>query len=503
MERWWYVSEGERKGPVSDDEIERLLIEGRIALTSLVWKTGMTQWQPAGSVLASKFASLPPEIPSEEVPTVTPHWRKHLGSTIALVFGAFALIAGLSSIQRGGTSETALIGFITVLGALAYRSAKKRKLGEARPTTLRKGWEVVLLLTIGVAVLARNNLQSTIVNEPLASVIAPVWALGAYLVLMLTTRKAGLALSSSERPGPSKMEVLAVSCVALFFFFAFGISWYLGSASYALGYAFGSTLIAAIAFAATARSTRNPVWLGVVFAISVSVLLLQNGRKILEMHDARQFQSELSSVAPGVREKVLENSTTQMAAMYRQVKALGAQASSQISAIFAEIDNSALSDALTGDQLSNPASVYQAHRQALKQLELARSAMQRIDAILAEEKKEVKKALSNFSQSTATEGFRGIEDRHSQHRLFYQQKVSLSIEGIQQIGAMLGFVESRVGTYRLESGHLVFQGTTDAETYNGHLAKLEAIAAREEQFQQAAQELQEEQVRKLRELGLQ
>jgi hypothetical protein len=62
---WWYVSNNERKGPVDDEELRRLLVDGRLNSNSLVWKQGMEGWQPAQQIdeLTSFLSSLPPEIP--------------------------------------------------------------------------------------------------------------------------------------------------------------------------------------------------------------------------------------------------------------------------------------------------------------------------------------------------------------------------------------------------------------------------------------------------------
>jgi hypothetical protein len=72
------------------------------------------------------------------------------------------------------------------LGALAYRSAKKRKLGEAKASTARTVIEVALLLAICVIVLAQKNLKELIATDPFNNVLIPLWAIVAYLVLILT-----------------------------------------------------------------------------------------------------------------------------------------------------------------------------------------------------------------------------------------------------------------------------------------------------------------------------
>ena len=64
---WWYVSNGERKGPVNDQKLQHLLVSGTLRPNSLVWKQGMESWQPVAQVqaLAPLLASLPPALPPE------------------------------------------------------------------------------------------------------------------------------------------------------------------------------------------------------------------------------------------------------------------------------------------------------------------------------------------------------------------------------------------------------------------------------------------------------
>jgi hypothetical protein len=64
-------------------------------------------------------------------------WR-HLGSTVALIVGCLAVIGGFSiltlavDISRVDTfaGDALMGGAVMILGSLAYRSAKKQKLGE-------------------------------------------------------------------------------------------------------------------------------------------------------------------------------------------------------------------------------------------------------------------------------------------------------------------------------------------------------------------------------------
>src|SRR5215469_260450 len=63
---WWYVSNNQRNGPIEDEELRRLFVDGTLNSNSLVWKQGMEEWEPARQVgeLTSVLSSLPPEIPT-------------------------------------------------------------------------------------------------------------------------------------------------------------------------------------------------------------------------------------------------------------------------------------------------------------------------------------------------------------------------------------------------------------------------------------------------------
>ena len=76
-----------------------------------------------------------------------------------------------------------------ILGALAYRSAKERRLGEVASTPLRRVGESVAILLLLLTVLLQKDLANQIVTEPLATVLIPVWALVAYLLVALWPRR--------------------------------------------------------------------------------------------------------------------------------------------------------------------------------------------------------------------------------------------------------------------------------------------------------------------------
>jgi hypothetical protein len=214
MDDWWYVLKGERQGPVDSDDLYRLLRDGTLTSESLVWKRGMKEWQPVahGEQLGTFLQSLPPEIPRVEHKSkqssgkdinvrgvvhnliwgqdrvqqfgFLPIWwqqtRRHLGSTLAFAFGlaSFALVVGD---PQGGAWK----GVAMTLGALAYWSAKKRRLGEVKTTLTRQCLEVALLVLICLAVLLQNDLIYRIESDPVANLIVPLWAIVAYLVIVI------------------------------------------------------------------------------------------------------------------------------------------------------------------------------------------------------------------------------------------------------------------------------------------------------------------------------
>jgi hypothetical protein len=53
---WHYAIGAERKGPVSEEEFQRLSEEGVITAETLVWREGMTEWQPRGRLDPQTFA---------------------------------------------------------------------------------------------------------------------------------------------------------------------------------------------------------------------------------------------------------------------------------------------------------------------------------------------------------------------------------------------------------------------------------------------------------------
>jgi hypothetical protein len=248
------------------------------------------------------------------------------------------------------------------------------------------------------------------------------------------------------------------------------------------GEATGVGLLAWLVARGIARGDKRPVRLDIVFGLVTAFLLITHGREILETRDLHRFQSELSSASPADREKVLANSTTNMAALIRKASSLGQEANTKISAIFAELDDPLFGAPLGPETISNTDAINRTQTKANEKAALARTAMQRVDAVLANELQQDKQLADGFSETTARDFIYGVERRHARHRSLYQRQADLMVEGLEELSAALAFVRSRAGAYRIENGNIEFHSTEDVAAYNAHFLKLQDIVVKQGQL---------------------
>lgn len=50
MTSWYYGSQGQQNGPIPESELRRLLANGTITQQTLVWRNGLTEWQPVAEI---------------------------------------------------------------------------------------------------------------------------------------------------------------------------------------------------------------------------------------------------------------------------------------------------------------------------------------------------------------------------------------------------------------------------------------------------------------------
>lgn len=78
-----------------------------------------------------------------------------------------------------------IAGITVILGALAYRSAKKRKWGEAKSTVPRILVELAAILLTGFLIFGQKNPQKEITNDPVPNFVIPMLAVIPYVVMTL------------------------------------------------------------------------------------------------------------------------------------------------------------------------------------------------------------------------------------------------------------------------------------------------------------------------------
>jgi GYF domain 2 len=195
---WYYGDRGKIVGPMSFEDVARMINQARNE-KHLVWTEGMTRWADAKTVptFTDYFRAEPPPLPapslssedeiwikpgSRAAPPVLPvsrglpvlreepseiaqtlsaatsqgarqpgRWRRgfrqHIGSTVVLLLGALAFIGAANRIGNGDPIAPGVLkaGLVLILGALVFRSVKRRRLGEVESTSARRVWEVVAI----------------------------------------------------------------------------------------------------------------------------------------------------------------------------------------------------------------------------------------------------------------------------------------------------------------------------------------------------------------------
>lgn len=95
--------------------------------------------------------------------------------------GVFSIVGGLLPGRPSGL-DTVAGGITMILGAIAYRSAKRRRLGLKTDSGLRRGYEVGLLLLVVLPIvpLALKGVDF-IANNPVSGIFVPLLSVAAYV----------------------------------------------------------------------------------------------------------------------------------------------------------------------------------------------------------------------------------------------------------------------------------------------------------------------------------
>jgi hypothetical protein len=100
-------------------------------------------------------------------------WSTHIGSLLVIAFGFLSLLGGINAVSQGnvvGVGGT-IWGPALMLQGLAYRSAKKRKLGEVNKGRVRQAIELSLVsVSLGMMLLL-NDLKFYLATDPFPFVV--------------------------------------------------------------------------------------------------------------------------------------------------------------------------------------------------------------------------------------------------------------------------------------------------------------------------------------------
>ena len=72
-----------------------------------------------------------------------------------------------------------------ILGSLAYKSLKKRKLGLVRSDISRQIFEIIAIVLILALTVFQTNFKLQVYTRPVTYFIIPLWATVAYVILFL------------------------------------------------------------------------------------------------------------------------------------------------------------------------------------------------------------------------------------------------------------------------------------------------------------------------------
>lgn len=114
---------------------------------------------------------------------------RFLGSTLAIVFGTIYFLGAPAQLEAGGDAAGLIAGPIVILGALAYRSRKRRLLGLRTETMLRRSVEALVLAAIVLSIILRNDIVFEIETDPFPYAIIPAWAIVAYCCAGIRIKK--------------------------------------------------------------------------------------------------------------------------------------------------------------------------------------------------------------------------------------------------------------------------------------------------------------------------
>jgi hypothetical protein len=139
VEKKWYYSENkERRGPIMEEQIAGLIINGAISGATLVWTKGMEKWQSAGTTALAAYLSRadvppplemaygePPPFPVTQTGSGGKNVFYSIFITIGILFLASSLMFAISDSARMGVRVSFILISSIVMAVLAYKYKTK------------------------------------------------------------------------------------------------------------------------------------------------------------------------------------------------------------------------------------------------------------------------------------------------------------------------------------------------------------------------------------------
>jgi len=108
-------------------------------------------------------------------------WKQNIGSTLFVIIGILEFLSGLSQTGLGKNGESPTVTGMTILfGALAFRSAKTRRLRNVPFFSARSIIELSFVAASLASAFLQNDLKYRVATEPVPFVVSII-ALCAYI----------------------------------------------------------------------------------------------------------------------------------------------------------------------------------------------------------------------------------------------------------------------------------------------------------------------------------
>ncbi len=114
-------------------------------------------------------------------------WKSHIGSSFGIILGILVFSAGINP----SNSSMLNAGIVLIVGSLAYRSAKKRKMQEVENTIFRRLIEGSSIIGLIALICLQNDLMFLVEEDPVPNFFIPVYVLSAYLIVIARKQNRG------------------------------------------------------------------------------------------------------------------------------------------------------------------------------------------------------------------------------------------------------------------------------------------------------------------------